>query len=70
MEKLVLLLFLTILAHDSSEVDGFKGGNNSPFVVLHTIDGKKHLYRDLETGHKYCYQHLTIEFLEKRVDKL
>jgi len=76
MEKLAILLLLTLLGTKSNE-----STTKSPYITevnhyaynrlieVKTIDGQRHLYKDLGLGSKWCYEHQITEKLEKRVDK-
>jgi hypothetical protein len=76
MEKLAILLLLTLLSTKSNE-----SNTKSPYITevnhyaynglieVKTIDGQRHLYKDLGLGSKWCYEHQITEKLEKRVDK-
>tara|TARA_R100000152_G_C6774241_1_gene201918 strand:+ start:252 stop:497 length:246 start_codon:yes stop_codon:yes gene_type:complete len=77
MEKLVILLFLTLLALNIGEESGvnhpiFHEGEvtDSIFIRLKTADDQLHWFLDLELGEKYCWAHQRYEILSKVKKKL
>lgn len=77
MEKLVILLFLTLLALNIGEETAvyspvfYEGEvSDSIFIKIKTRDDQLHWFLDLELGEKYCWTHQRYEILSKVKKKL